>query len=135
MKAPPATEAVSAGSSIFDVPVNDFQSGITITDGAITGTLTKTSAFTNPWGVGYFIALKWPDADLTDTDVKVGVEPTAGSGPASLDPDKDALLKLSYFDDDDKPTQEVVVRAYSKADPAFFKEQRFDLSGLTLSEG
>ena len=126
---------MSGGSSIFDVPVNDFQSGITIANGAITGTLTKTSAFSSPWGEGYFIALKWADADLTNTDVKVGLDPTAGTGLLSLDDDKDALLKLTYFDDDDKPTQEVVVRMYSKADPLFFKETRLDLSGLTLSEG
>ena len=125
---------MSAGSSIFDVPVNGFQSGITIANGAITGTLTKTSAFSNPWGTGYFLALKWADADLTNTDVKVGVMPTAGTGLLSLDSDKDALLKLSYFDDDGKPTQKVTVRMYSKANPLFFVEQKLDLSGLTLTE-
>ena len=114
--------------------VSTFQSGITIADGAITGTLTKTAAFSNPWGEGYFLALKWSGADLTNTDVYVGVAPTAGSGLAKLDSDKDALLKLSYFDDDGKPTQELVVRAVSKADPQFFVEDRFDLSGLTLTE-
>ena len=108
---------------------------MSIADGAITGTLTKTNAFSNPWGEGYFMALKWTGADLTNTDVYVGVEPTAGTGMLPLDSDKDALLKLSYFDDDDKPTQELVVRAVSKTDPAFFVEDRYDLSGLTLSEG
>lgn len=114
--------------------VSTFQSDIAIADGAITGTLTKTDAFSSPWGEGYFLALKWSGADLTNTDVYVGVDPTAGSGLSKLDSDKDALLKLTYFDDDDKPTQEVVVRAVSKADPQFFVEDRFDLSGLTLTE-
>lgn len=135
MTTPPATTAVGGTSKIFGVTVSTFQSGITIADGAITGTLTKTNAFANPWGEGYFIALKWSGADLTNTDVYVGLDPTAGTGLLPLDSDKNALLNLSYFDDDDKPTQEVVVKCVSKADPAFFVEERLDLSGLTLSEG
>ena len=136
MTAPPATTAVSGGSKIFGVTASTFQSGITIADGAITGTLTKTDAFHDPWGEGYFIALKWSDADLTNTDVLVGVDPTAGTGMLPLDSDKNCLFNLSYFDEETgKPTQEVVVRAVSKADPQFFVESRFDLSGLTLSEG
>ena len=135
MTSPPATTAVSGGSKIFGVTVSTFQSGMSIADGAITGTLTKTNAFSNPWGEGYFMALKWTGADLTNTDVYVGVDPTAGTGMLPLDSDKDALLKVTYVDDDDKPTQELVVRAVSKADPQFFVEDRYDLSGLTLSEG
>ena len=134
MTAPPTTAAVSGGSKIFGVTVSTFQTGLSIADGAITGTLTKTSSFSDPWGPGYFLALKWAGADLTNTDVYVGVDPTAGTGLLPLDNDKDALLKLSYFDEDDKPTQELVVRAVSKTDPQFFVEERFDLSGLTLTE-
>ena len=115
--------------------VNTFQSGISVANGAITGTLTKTDAFENSWGEGYFLALKWSGADLTNTVVTVGLSPTAGTGMLPLDSDKNCLFNISMFDDDDKPTQKVVVRATSKADPQFFVEEEFDLSGLTLSEG
>ena len=135
MSAPPTTTAVGGTSKIFNVTVSTFQSGITVADGAITGTLTKTNAFANPWGEGYFLALKWSGADLTNTIVTVGLSPTAGTGMLPLDEDKNCLFHVSMFDDDDKPTQKVVVRCASKADPLFFVEQEFDLSGLTLSEG
>lgn len=135
MTTPPATTAVSGSSKIFGVTVSTFQSGITVADGAITGTLTKTDAFHDPWGEGYFLALKWSGADLTNTVVTVGLSPTAGTGMLPLDEDKNCLFNISMFDSDNKPTQKVVVRCTSKADPLFFVEQEFDLSGLTLSEG
>lgn len=115
--------------------MSTFQSGLSIANGAITGTLTKTNAFSDPWGEGYFMALKWTGADLTNTDVYVGVEPTAGTGLLPLDSDKDALLKVTYVDDDNKPTQKLIVKAVSKADGQFFVQDEYDLSGLTLSDG
>ena len=123
----PAAEAVTAGSSIFDVPVNNFQSGLTVANGAITGTLTKTNAFASPWGEGYFMALKVPEADITNYDVYVGIDPTEGSGPAKLDSDKDALIKVT-----NKATQKFYVRIASK-DGKFSKRTDYDLSGLTLA--
>lgn len=105
-----------------------------IANGAITGTLTKTSAFSDPWGPGHFMALKWTGADLTNTDVYVGLEPSVSSGPAKLDSDKDALLKVTHVDDDNKPTQKLIVKAVSKTDGNFFVQDEYDLSGLTLTE-
>lgn len=127
---PPPAQAVTGGSKIFGVTVSTFQSGLSInaTTHKITGTLTKTDAFANPWGEGYFMALKFTAADLENTDVFVGMEPTAGSGPAQLDSDKDGLFKVT-----DKAAQKLVVRVVSK-DGTFSARQEYDLSGLTLSE-
>lgn len=125
---PPPAKAVTGGSKIFGVTVSTFQSDVAIANGAITGTLTKTNAFENPWGEGYFMALKFPAADLETTDVYVGMEPTAGSGPAMLDSDKDGLFKVT-----NKATQKLVVRVVDKAG-TYSARQEYDLSGLTLSE-
>ena len=124
----PAAQAVTTGSKIFNVDVDDFQTGLTIADGAITGTLTKTAAFSSTWGEGYFVALKFPTADLTTTDVYVGLDPSAGSGLVALDSDKDGLFKIT-----NKNTQKFVVHVISK-DAEFTKTTKYDLSGLTLQE-
>lgn len=124
----PAIAAVTGGSKIFGVTVSTFQSGITIADGAITGTLTKTNAFSDPWGEGYFIALKAPTADLATCDYFVGLEPTAGTGFVQLDSDKNGLFKIT-----DKDEQKFVIRVQSK-DGKFAARAEYNLSGLTLSE-
>lgn len=123
----PSIEAVTAGSSIFDVPVNNFQSGVTVANGKITGTLTKTNAFASPWGEGYFLAMKAPSADVTEYDYYVGMEPSVSSGFMKLDADKDWLMKVT-----DKTTQKFVIRIVQKGG-AFAARAEYDLSELTLS--
>lgn len=57
----------------------------------------------------------------------VGIDPTAGSGPAKLDDDKDALIKIT-----NKATQKFYVRIATK-DGQWSKRTDYTLSGLTLA--
>ena len=102
-----------------------MQSGITVTGNAITGTLKyiASGAIADDWGPGNFICLKFPDADITTKTVKVGLNPTQGSGLVALDADKNGVFKVT-----DKNVQKFVVL---QTDGAAYSLQEFDLSGLT----
>ncbi len=103
-----------------------MQSDIAISDGAITGTLKYLSgdnAITQVWGPGNFLCLKFPDADIENSTVKVGLEPSAGSGLVELDSDKNGIFKIS-----DKNAQKFVVSITKDGETVV---QRYSLSGLT----
>ena len=112
---------------MFGRKVKTMQTGITVSSTAITGTLKyiASGAIAQDWGAGYFLNLKFPDADLTKT-VKVGLSPSAGSGLVELDNDKNGVFKIT-----DKNTQKFVVL---QVDGLAHKTQEFDLSGLTLED-
>lgn len=80
------------------------------------------------WGAGNFLALKFTDIDSDATSVKVGLEPSAGSGLVEIidDPDKDGVFKLS-----DTLNQKFVV---VQSDGLYTKKQSYDLSELTREE-
>ena len=123
----PAAQAEAGGSNkLFGVKVTDMQSDITISGSAITGTLKYLdgdNAITQVWGAGNFICLKFPDADIENSTVKVGLEPSAGSGLVELDPDKNGVFKIT-----DKLSQKFVVQITKDGETVV---QRYDLSGLT----
>lgn len=123
----PAAQAEAGGSNkIFDVKVSDMQSGITVSGSTITGTLKYLSgdnAITQVWGEGNFICLKFPDADIENTTVRVGLEPSQGSGLVELDPDKNGVFKVT-----DKLRQKFCVEMTVNGETVV---QRYDLSGLT----
>lgn len=123
----PAAQAEAGGSNkLFGVKVSDMQSDIAISGGAITGTLkylSGSNAITDVWGEGNFICLKFPDADIENSTVKVGLEPSAGSGLVDLDPDKNGVFKIT-----DKLSQKFVVQITKDGETVV---QRYDLSGLT----
>ena len=123
----PAAQAEAGGSNkIFDVKVSDMQSGITVSDSTITGTLKYLSgdnAITQIWGEGNFICLKFPDADIENTTVRVGLEPSQGSGLVELDSDKNGVFKVT-----DKLRQKFCVEMTVNGETVV---QRYDLSGLT----
>ena len=102
-----------------------MQSGITAANGAITGTLKyiASGAIADDWGAGNFICLKFPDADIENCTVKVGLNPSQGSGLVELDSDKNGVFKVT-----DKDAQQFVV-VQRKGDAVTV--QSFDLSGLT----
>lgn len=109
----------------------DFQSDITVTDGKITGALQFIEGGLSPSGPlsgdGYFIALKFDDfsSGLTYEDVKVGLNPSEGTGLVTLDSDKNAVFKIT-----DKNVQKLKT---VQADAQGHKNiQYFDLSGLEL---
>ena len=118
-----------SGTDYWGTTAGQMQSGITVANGAITGTLTKLTSgqLVTDWGEGYFMALKFDNfsSGLTYADVQVGFYNSAGSGLVTLDPDKDAVLKVT-----DKMNQKLMV---VQTKDGAKKTQYFDLSGLTLS--
>lgn len=114
---------------MFDTPVSDIQDGVTVTgsqggNGSITGTLKWLSSgpIADYWGAGNFIALQFETGD-TDAVVKVGLDPSEGSGLVQLDDDMNGVFKVT-----DKDTQVFVIE--TEADGMTLR-QEFDLSGLT----
>lgn len=107
-----------------------MQTGVTITDNAITGTLKhlSTGALVDTWGAGNFIALKFSDIPSDATSVKVGLNPSQGSGLVELlgDPDMNGAFKVT-----DKDAQSFVVKTTVDGVET---TQTFDLSGLTCLE-
>ena len=118
-------EAEDGETSMFGRKVKTMQTGITITGNAITGTLKyiASGAIANDWGPGYFLNLKFSDADATKF-VKVGLNPSVSAGLVQIDNDKNGVFKVT-----DKDLQKfVILQKEGKATLL----QSFDLSGLTL---
>lgn len=113
------------------IKVSDMQTGVTVSNNAITGTLKfldseSGSALVNRWGEGNFIALKFTNIDPSATSVMVGLDPSYGGGLVEIidDPDKDGGFKIT-----DKDTQ---VFKVVQSNGTKTKTQTFSLSGLTL---
>lgn len=107
-----------------------MQSGITVSaDGKITGTLTKLTSgqLVTDWGEGYFIGLGFSNfsSGVTYSNVKVGLNPSEGSGFVTLDSDCMGVFKIT-----DKNAQKLGV-VQIKGDTS--RTDYYDLSGLTLS--
>ena len=115
---------------MFDTPVSDIQSGVAVSgepggDGAITGTLKwlADGDIAGYWGAGNFIALQFASED-EDVTIRVGLDPSQGSGLVPLDEDMNGVFKVT-----DKDAQVFVVETVKGGE---VKRQVFDLSGLTL---
>ena len=110
------------------VTVDDMQDDVIVTRNSISGTLHKLTegSLVTTYGAGHFIALKFEDIDPDATSVKVGLEPSAGTGLVEIinDPDKNGGFKIT-----NKLTQKFKV---VQTCPGYTKTQLFDLSGLTL---
>lgn len=108
--------------------MSDLQSGITVAEGAITGTLkhVATGALPAKWGAGNFIALKFTPSASDDgvLGYRVGLDPSQGSGLQWLDSDMDGVWKVT-----DKDEQVLVVETVSRERTT---RQEYDLSGLTV---
>lgn len=104
-----------------------MQTGLTIGEGKITGTLLKqtSGALADYWGEGYFMALKFTDPGDTVTSIKVGLDPSVSSGLVELDEDMNGVFKVT-----NKSVQKFKVFAQ---DGGSSYTQLFDLSELTLS--
>ena len=120
----------SSESKLFEVPVSDLMSWGLISGNKIQGTLKYLdgdNAITNYWGPGYFFPFKVISDDWDQfTSVKVGLVPSAGSGPVEIltDPDKNGIFKIS-----DKDTQKFVIEATNGTET---KTQIYDLSALSF---
>lgn len=109
--------------------MSDIQDGVTVTgsqggNGSITGTLKwlASGPIADYWGAGNFIALQFDSGD-TDAVVRVGLDPSEGSGLVQLDEDMNGVFKVT-----DKDTHVFVIE--TDADGLTLR-QEFDLSGLT----
>lgn len=111
--------------------MTDIQEDVTISGNAIKGKLKylDNGPIASQWGNGYFMALDLSDNDFTDlTSVKVGMNPSAGSGLVEIidDPDKNGVFKVS-----NKFNQKFVI---SQTDGTNTKIQSYDLSQLELAK-
>lgn len=79
-----------------------MQENLSITDNVASGTLKYLSegALVDRWGAGNFIALKFTNIPEAATSVKVGMDPSQGSGLVEIidDPDKNGAFKVTNKD-------------------------------------
>ena len=112
---------------MFGTDVSDIQSGVSVSGNTITGTLKylDTGDIASYWGDGNFIALKFTNLDPNATSVKVGLDPSQGSGLVEIidDPDKNGVFKVT-----NKDTQVFKVVTTT---PSGTKTDTYTLSGLT----
>lgn len=124
------TSAESGSSTIFGHTVSDLQTGLTVADGAITGTLHKVTsgALAHDWGEGYFMALKFTNPDSAATSLRVGLDPSEGSGLVELDADMNGVFKVT------NKSAQVFKTVSSTGTRISEKVLTYDLSGLVLSD-
>ena len=115
---------------MFGHTVSDLQSDVAVTGNKITGTLkyTDTGALPDYWGAGYFLALKFSNADPHAESLKVGLDPSEGSGLVELDEDMNAVMKIT-----DKDEQKFVTLV-SDGPTGNATRTEYDLSELVLQE-
>lgn len=121
--------AEAQNKSIFGVPVSSIQSDdVVVAGNSISGSLKYIGSGTlaTDWGPGYFLALKFANIDSDATSVKVGIEPTQGSGLVEIvgDPDMNGVFKIT-----NKATQNFKVIV---TDGVHNTIQTYDLRGLTM---
>lgn len=119
--------SADADEDFWGTKTSDMQSDVAVANGAITGTLTKLTSgqLVTDWGEGYFLALKFTKNNAKITSIKVGLNPSAGSGLVELDSDMLGVFKIT-----DKDTQKFEILV---SDGNVSYGMLFDLSGLTLS--
>lgn len=120
------TVAAATKESYWGTTVASMQTSLTVSGGKITGTLHKLTSgqLVKDWGEGYFMALKFTKDNAAATSIKVGLNPSQGSGLVELDADMDGVFKVT-----DKNAQKFEVLS-SNGSVSF--AQLFDLSELTL---
>ena len=125
----PGVTAEDGGATVLGKEVSDLQSGLTVGTTAITGTLKYNEGWeSGPLeGPGHYMALAFSSDDWSQfTSVKVGLDPSEGTGLVELinDPDKNGVFKVT-----NKDTQVFKIEA---TDGVNTIRKSFDLSGLTL---
>lgn len=120
----------ASSASLFEVPVSDIQSNVSVDGNEVHGTLKYLdgdNAITNVWGDGNFFAFDLSGNNFTGlTSVKVGLVPSAGTGLVEIinDPDKDGICKV-----ENKNVQKFRIVQTSNAGT---KTQDFNLNELTV---
>ena len=108
-----------------------MQEDVVIGDDEIVGTLKYLDSgdLVDYWGAGNFMALTFVNNDFSKySSVKVGMDPSQGSGLVEIidDPDKNGVFKVT-----NKDTQ-VFKIVYTDAETGETNTQTFDLSGLEV---
>lgn len=109
-----------------------MQDDVVVGDDGITGTLYFIEGGLSPSGPlagdGYFLALKFTDLDENATSVKVGLDPSAGTGLVEIidDPDKNGVFKIS-----DKDNQVFKIVSSSEGHKT---TKTYSLKGLVLDD-
>ena len=109
----------------------DFQDDVEVKGNKITGTLTFVEGGLSPAGPlsgdGYFLALKWSDPAEGVTSLKVGLQPSEGTGlvEAIDDADHNGVFKIASKD-------QKLVLWQSNATKS--TKQVFDLTGLVFDD-
>ena len=118
-------------ATMFEVPVSSMQDNVEVNGTKIVGTLKYLSgenAITNVWGAGNFLCLDFSSNDWSKyTSVKVGLDPSQGSGLVEIltDPDKNGVFKIK------NKSQKFVIEATNNVDRI---RQVYSLNGLTLQK-
>ena len=122
----------SQSSELFDHLVSSFQDAdVAVSGNSILGTLKFIEgglAASGPLaGDGHFLALKFTNLDPDATSVKVGLDPSQGTGLVELinDPDKNGVFKITS-------TSQVFKVVQSNATAT--KTQIFSLANLILED-
>lgn len=124
-------DATNASYPWTDKHPSDFQTSVAVANGEVTGTLTFVEGGLSPAGPlagdGYFLALKWSNPESKVTSLKVGLEPSEGTGPVECinDTDRNGVFKIA-----NKNVQKVVL---VQSDGNNINKQTLDLSKLTLN--
>lgn len=117
-------------TDFWGTKVSAMQTGLSVADGSITGTLKYLSEgqLVTDWGAGNFMALKFIDNNDADS-IKVGLVPSASGMPLQeLDEDMNGAFKVTGLVDGVQQVFKVVTTK-----DGVEKTQVFDLTGLTLN--
>ena len=123
-------EPMDESEKIFETNVSDIQSDIVIDGDNITGTLKflDSGDIAEYWGSGNFIAIQFDDIKVGATSIKVGLNPSYGSGLVEIinDPDKNGVFKIT----DPKAQRFLVV----STDGEYTSTQTYNLSNLVCEK-
>ena len=97
------TRAESGNAIILGKAVSELQENVVVAEDVITGTIHYVTGYTgfdsDPANQeGNFLALNFANNDFSNfTSVKVGLDPSAGSGLVEIinDPDKNGVFRIS----------------------------------------
>lgn len=109
-----------------------MQTNVAVSNGKVTGTLkyVDSGALAHDWGAGNFLVLKWTDPDQHAESLKVGLNPSEGSGLIECidDTDRNGVFKIT-----DPEKQKFIVLSAGTGYGS--TRQEFDLSELVLQKG
>lgn len=120
---------VKGSETVYDAKVSTLQTGLAVSDNAISGTLKFIQNGLSPAGYlagdGNFMALKFVNDGASE--IKVGLVPSQGSGMVALEEDGIAVFKVAGIYDGKQQVLKV-----ETTENGVVKTQTFDISELTL---